>query len=897
MRARSNPCLLLVFLAVACNAPPEAPVVVINPSAPTTVDNLVVELSVPSTDPNAKDTVSYTYTWYQDGIQRVDISGYEVDADLTTKGESWMVEVTPSDGELEGELGSAAVVVSNSAPVATVEISPALPLATEDLTATPSGSDADGDTVTFGYTWTVDGVESAFAGDTVPASATSKGEVWEVTVVPNDGSDLGEPVSASVTIDNTPPRITSVSIGPDPAYEASTIEVLYEAEDDNGDAVTAKVTFYVDDLQVQDGAATTLTGEHFDKHQQVRAVLTPNDGYNDGNPVDTDTITVSNTPPSYAAATLDPSEIYEDTTVGCIPSGWSDDDGDLEGFRVEWYVEGASVGSGENLNGSLFDRGDDVHCEVVPQDGDDDGEPVASDAVTVGNTAPSIKTVTLSTTSPSAADTITVNVGGAHDPDGDTISYSYSWLVNGIAVTSGPSLSGTWFAKGDTVQVQVTPSDGSASGAPVLSAVATVVNSLPQVVSATISPTTAYTDTVLSATVSTSDADGDSITLTYAWTVDGAGAGGGTSLSGATAFDKGQVVALSVTPYDGTALGSTATAASVTVLNSPPTAPAVTVSPAEPIGGVDDLLCEVTSPSSDADGDTVTYAFHWRVDGADYTRGRTDTDTTSTVPGSETNEGEVWSCTVTPDDGEAEGSTGSASVGVGTDVCTYPDLGLTDSTGPVVGAAINPAYFTVDVIGTVVEEVVYDWANASGESPAYVQFEFYTSAGAELCSIYYDLDAATAVSTTAWATDSGEALHGAWIVPLSGGYTTCKAVNSSTWGFTDLRDVLQQFDWGFGVGDMSASYALELSTDVLDAGLDWTTDWEPYINGGYLWSDLFGQAYEMQYVWAWEHDCGLIVTDGLGDSVALPVNTGSPVSDGVYDVNSHVYWMSTTALQ
>ena len=51
----------------------------------------------------------------------------------------------------------------------------------------------------------------------------------------------------------------------------------------------------------------------------------------------------------------------------------------------------------------------------------------------------------------------------------------------------------------------------------------------------------------------------------------------------------------------------------------------------------------------------ITYAFSWTVDGTAYTSA-SDTAKTSTVSASDTNGGEVWECTVIPNDGDANGS-------------------------------------------------------------------------------------------------------------------------------------------------------------------------------------------------------------------------------------------------
>ena len=50
-------------------------------------------------------------------------------------------------------------------------------------------------------------------------------------------------------------------------------------------------------------------------------------------------------------------------------------------------------------------------------------------------------------------------------------------------------------------------------------------------------------------------------------------------------------------------------------VNDPPTAPVVDVTPELPLT-TDDLVCTITTQSTDPDGDTITYTYQWYKDGA-----------------------------------------------------------------------------------------------------------------------------------------------------------------------------------------------------------------------------------------------------------------------------------------
>lgn len=258
------------------------------------------------------------------------------------------------------------------------------------------------------------------------------------------------------------------------------------------------------------------------------------------------------------------------------------------------------------------------------------------------------------------------------DPEGDAVSLSWSWYVDGklSGPSTGPTLPATATTRGQTWTVEVVATDGLGSG-PVGSASVVVENTPPELSSVVVSPSSPVTTSTLTAVASATDADDDVVGFSYSWRVDGVFAGSGITLSG-SAFEKGDRVDLEVVPRDGTDDGATGSAA-VTIENSPPAAPGVALSPAAP-GDDDDLVCVVTAASVDADGDAVSYAVAWQLDGVPWPeppdsgmvplRPTTTTWPDDTVPADATTAGQTWSCTVTPDDGDDVGGSAAASVEV-----------------------------------------------------------------------------------------------------------------------------------------------------------------------------------------------------------------------------------------
>lgn len=691
-----TPVLSLAFLA-ACtgkeepveNRAPGAPTVSIGPNAARTDDDLVAVIDVESGDEDG-DSVTYGYAWSQDGVPRTDLVAATVPASETAKGEEWKVSVTPNDGEVDGDPATAEITILNSAPVVTVAFSPDAPTTDDDVVAVPTPTDADGDAVTLSYAWSVEGVAADYTFDTVPADATERGQRWRVTVTPADPEEAGLPVTAEVAIENAPPEVLTVTLSPDSPYVTDDIVATVEGHDPDADEIAYSYRWFVDASEVQNGATDTLAAGAFAKHEIISVEVTPNDGFVDGPAFVSSDVTAVNSLPTATSAAIDASTAYEATTLTCLATGFADPDGDSEGWTYAWSVGGVEVAAGSSLDGSSFDRGDVVTCTATPVDDEGAGAGVTSAGLTISDTPPVLASVDLSTYAPTENDTISVVLGAGSDADGDSLTYGYNWYVEGSSVSTSATLSANRFAKGDSIYVVVTPYDGGAFGASVTSAVATAVNTPPAVTSVALSPSSVYTNSTMTASVSSSDIDGDSVSYTYDWYVDGFPRGSATSatLSGVSYFDKGQSVYVVVTPNDGEADGTDFTSSAVVVLNSTPTTPVVEITPEFPYPG-DDLTCSVVTSSTDADGDALVYGFDWEVDGSAFS-GAVDGPSSSLVDGADVGDDDSWTCSVVADDGAATSSIAAVTLtvaSVDSDGDGYTGAGGDcDDTNP----AINP---------------------------------------------------------------------------------------------------------------------------------------------------------------------------------------------------------------
>ena len=96
---------------------------------------------------------------------------------------------------------------------------------------------------------------------------------------------------------------------------------------------------------------------------------------------------------------------------------------------------------------------------VTPNDGYTDG--TFTDAnITIANTPPIISSVTISPSNANTQDTLTC-AQSSTDPDGDALSESFAWRINGnLSSSSNNTLTGP-FVTGDSIVCEATVADGT----------------------------------------------------------------------------------------------------------------------------------------------------------------------------------------------------------------------------------------------------------------------------------------------------------------------------------------------------------------------------------------------------------------------------------------------------
>ncbi|HHO52050.1 MAG TPA: hypothetical protein ENK18_14505 [Deltaproteobacteria bacterium] len=203
-----------------------------------------------------------------------------------------------------------------------------------------------------------------------------------------------------------------------------------------------------------------------------------------------------------------------------------DPEGDPVSHTYEWLKDGVvqpSLASSLVLN-SETTRGETWTVRVYPHDADATG-PHGEASVVVRNAPPEVLSATLSP-DPALTDDVLQISATTDDVDGDALTVSYDWQINGAFTgTGGTTLDGALsFERGDQIQVLVTANDGSADSVTVPSNLVTIGNSPPTVPAVAIAPTDPIEqlDALYCSALGSTDPDGDSITYTFSWTIDGA---------------------------------------------------------------------------------------------------------------------------------------------------------------------------------------------------------------------------------------------------------------------------------------------------------------------------------------------------------------------------------------
>jgi len=516
------------------------------------------------------------------GIATLDLAGNAANGNGANTGDNW--------DSITFQIPEAGGSTPNSPPsVSNLQLSPSNPVTTDTLTLTYSYQDSDGDAES-GTTihWYKDGVLESSRNNqkTVPSSLTTKGESWNVTVIPGDGIDNGTAVdSYAIGIANSIPKVLSASITPSDATESDDLTLGWSSADADNDVLSSQTEWYVDDAKVSafDGDITIPSVAIRDGDVWYAKVRV-NDGEVDSAWLTTQTITIGsdNTPPTMTSVSL--SGPY--TTIDDLVATAMANDDDSDQLTYEWEWAGTPFTT-DTLPASQTSKGESwsVRCRVT--DGSVYSAWMESNNVVIQNTAPALLSVTIDQETIFFQNEATYSFE-ASDADGDAVYPNEIWSLDGDILTLTLSVSDTEMSQSsslsDTVIVVNSPPTASYDGA-----------------------TTQDALTNLNPIVTTSDANSDLVTVSWQWARNGFTTDYNQSFIPSSSLGAGDVWAAFVTPNDGIEDGQVLVI-EITISNTDPVA--VITSPESLIQG--SMVTFSADQSTDVDGAVVNAI--WSID-------------------------------------------------------------------------------------------------------------------------------------------------------------------------------------------------------------------------------------------------------------------------------------------
>lgn len=518
------------------NTPPTAPLIRVHPVAPRRGDDLRVLIEKPSLDVDG-DAVGYAYRWQKKGGAVQASSGAILPGAEIRKGETWMVQVSPQDGERQGAPATAEVVIGNTPPQPPrAKPQNPRPGTGEDLVVQliEPARDADGDALTLDVIWLEDGREIQRGRDLLrlPAARTRKHGRYLARLVSSDGSAAAPAVEVGFEVQNTPPGACEVKIEPPAPVHGSPLlaRLTGPVADADGDRVSMRYRWYRDGVAIEPGAQAEAVAGGVVKRGQVWTVIgVPHDGEAAGPSCET-SVTVQNSPPRLGPVSIQPPRpTVADALSFKLEAQPTDPDGDPVSLDVRWSVDGQPLpaGDGVRIPAGLLRKHQRVKVRVEAFDGALPSGPVEAE-VELANSPPAAPRPTIEPSTPRSQDDLRCSLAAPTlDADGDQLRHEFRWTLErqggaGARTVAGPLLKESETNRAERWVCTARALDGEAAG-PDGSTVAEIGNSAPSAPQAEIQPASPSKADTLRCVVTEPgrDPDGDPVSYRFRWTKDG----------------------------------------------------------------------------------------------------------------------------------------------------------------------------------------------------------------------------------------------------------------------------------------------------------------------------------------------------------------------------------------
>ena len=512
-----------------------------------TTETLVLSYTFDDSDGDTE--AGTTIQWFKNSVLETSLNGLmSVSPSQTEKGENWYAEITPSDGQDDGQtFTSNTVTIQNTPPytgsivaiVGSSSFSREVPPSTdEDLELILQlNTDADGDQLTGEIRWYLDGVLVSELNNQarVPSLATRDGDQWYVEYRVSDGEDTSAwKTSPTVIIGsattNTPPSVDSVTITPSNPTTGSDLTPAVSASDADMDSIVNTEYRWMKngidagiDSEIL-SSTSTMKGDSWNVSVRV------NDGITWSTWQSSPAITIENTAPVLQSASISATQVTGQTNVSVDAQMTDVDVLDSLTFNIQWYLDDVIQPELNNVNplpSSQTSKGQSWSAVIHAFDGSDASSESETLYVDIINSEPSV-TATVGESINSQQD-ITLLIESS-DYDGWVKTTSITWFRNGFregSLDNATIVPSSYLGPGQVWSVEVLVTDGEATG---LSSTSITISNAPPTAIITVLTESAYAGERVQLTASSSS-DPDNRIVAYQWSWSSS-SGGQSSTSG-----------------------------------------------------------------------------------------------------------------------------------------------------------------------------------------------------------------------------------------------------------------------------------------------------------------------------------------------------------------------------
>ena len=558
-------------------------------------------------------SVDWTAPSTGSGVVSIDVAANAADGNGYNTNDAW--------DTASYQISEGSAPANNAPTLSNLLLSPTTPSTTDTLVLSYTFDDADGDNEA-GSTiqWFKNSVliTSLNGMMSVSSSQTEKGENWNAEVTPSDGTDFGTIVaSSSITIGNSAPLLSSVSIGISNPSTTDDLSVVNTSSDaDTMDVLTYEYQWYLDgNIQSSlDGLSplpsfATRDGDSWEVEMRV------SDGTDASAWLKSSAVvigsTTTNTPPVVDSVGITPSKPTTDSDITATVTSSDADMDTILDTEYRWMKNGVDAGIDSQVVSSTSTMKDESwSVSVRVNDGTTWSTWQSSAATTIENTAPVLESASLNSAQVTTQTNVSVDAVMVDVDLLDSLTFTIQWYLEDVLqpqLNDVNPLPSSQTSKGQTWAAVIHAFDGSDTSTLSETLYVDIINSNPSVTATVDESINSQQDITLE--IESSDMDMDFIeTTSITWYRNGFREG---SLDNATTVPSsylgpGQIWSVEVLVTDGEATDLSTT--SITISNAPPSS-IITILTESAYAG--ERIQLTGSASTDPDNRIVGYQWSW----------------------------------------------------------------------------------------------------------------------------------------------------------------------------------------------------------------------------------------------------------------------------------------------